>query len=356
MKKKNWILIILLLVSALLAAGFGAYLKFQVLRPLNLFQDENILKVPFLLLADDGARYALAQHMEQEKETQVSTETPSETVPPVILPSVPEVSQNTETETTPETVAQTTPATTPETVPATTPETVPETAPATTSETTAGTMPETTPESVPETTPESVPETEPVVIDETWFDDALFVGDSRTVGMRDIARLGKADYFCDVGMTVFKVLDYHLYIKGSGKVNLARALEKKEYGKVFIHLGLNECSSNHDLVMKKFQEIVDLIQEKRPDAEIYIQSVMVVAEFKSRDPRFTTEDISDLNARLKALTEEEEIHFIDTNAWAADENGFLRDDIRAGDGAHLCADGYRAWAAAILEQIQEMYS
>ena len=41
--------------------------------------------------------------------------------------------------------------------------------------------------------------------DESFFDDALFIGDSRMVSSAYYARLGKADYFTDVGMNVFQM-------------------------------------------------------------------------------------------------------------------------------------------------------
>ena len=73
--------------------------------------------------------------------------------------------------------------------------------------------PEPDPEPEPEPDPEPEPEPEPPVVvtnavygqDESFFGDALFIGDSRMVNVANYARLGSADYFADVGMTVFKM-------------------------------------------------------------------------------------------------------------------------------------------------------
>ena len=73
--------------------------------------------------------------------------------------------------------------------------------------------PEPAPEPEPEPDPEPEPEPQPPVVvtnavygqDESFFDDALFIGDSRMVNVANYARLGNADYFADVGMTVFKM-------------------------------------------------------------------------------------------------------------------------------------------------------
>ena len=44
-------------------------------------------------------------------------------------------------------------------------------------------------------------------VEEDYFDTALFIGDSRTVGLALYGRLGQADYFADVGMSVFNLFD-----------------------------------------------------------------------------------------------------------------------------------------------------
>ena len=69
MSNKALTLICLLLVTAILIGALGIYLKYDVLRPAGLFQDESIFAVPFLLLADDAARFTLQHMAEQEIES-----------------------------------------------------------------------------------------------------------------------------------------------------------------------------------------------------------------------------------------------------------------------------------------------
>lgn len=296
MKNKLLTLTCLLIVTAILIGGLGAYLKYEVLRPLDLFQDQSIFAVPFMLLADDASQYTLQRMAQKEIE-------PPETEPPEPVE--------------------------------------PETQPI-----------ETLPVEEEETQPPTEPP-EPVEIDETWFDDALFIGDSRAVGLRDYARIGKAHYFCEVGMTVFKVLNNYAYDYTFGGSNLDKVLQKYTYGKIFIHLGLNECCNDQDLVIEQFQAVIDFIRERQPDTEIWIMSVMSVTEEKAQSRLFKLELIYGLNYRLKELAAEYGLHYIDTNEWAADEEGYLREDIRS-DGAHLTVDGYRAWSQWILEKVEAL--
>ena len=74
-----------LAVSMLMVMAAGAWLKYGVLKPLGLYQDKNIVELPFFLLSDHGARMAVQEAMAPEtepEETQtVTTSQPSTTAP-----------------------------------------------------------------------------------------------------------------------------------------------------------------------------------------------------------------------------------------------------------------------------------
>lgn len=109
--------------------------------------------------------------------------------------------------------------------------------------------PDPEPEPEPEPDPEPEPEPEPPVVvtnavygqDESFFDDALFIGDSRMVNVANYARLGSADYFADVGMTVFKMFSTTASDKNFGATDLGPLLRSKQYSHIFVMLGLNEA-------------------------------------------------------------------------------------------------------------------
>lgn len=293
MKKHVITLTSLLLISTLLICSLGAYLKYDILKPLGLYQDASIVEVPFLLMADDAAIYALQSQAVKENQ-------PPETIPPATESPV-----------------------------------------------------QTEPEEEEPTEVPTEPPTEPIVITENWFDDVLFIGDSRTVGLRDMARLGEADYFCAGSMSVFTVQGWECSDRDFFNKYLHQVLSTNTYGKIYIHLGLNECGNDHDLVIEKYQDLIDLVQEKQKDAELILQSVMTVTKYKADNPNFSLEKITALNERIKTLAEENELHFIDTNELMADEEGYLREDY-AYDGAHPTGLGYQAWAQWIFDTASEL--
>ncbi len=298
MKRKLITLLCLLLVSTLLVTAAGGWLKYGILKQLGLFQDESLIAVPFMVMADEAAQYALMSASVKKETTEPTVAEPTQMYPP-------------------------------ETEPA-----------ATQMQTEAATEPPT--EAVTE------PPTEPADVDESWFDDALFIGDSRVADMRDMARLGEADYFCATSMTVFQIMnatctDVDFYSK-----NLDYVLSNNTYGKIYIHLGLNEIGYGPDLIIEKFGELVDMIREKQPDAAIIIQSVMTVRDYFAKGGTFTLERIYGLNDRLKQFAEEEGLFYEETNDWAANEEGYMRPEISY-DGAHPIGTGYLEWAQWIME-------
>ena len=60
--------------------------------------------------------------------------------------------------------------------------------------------------------------------------DALFIGDSRTVGLMEYAGIDGADYFCAVGMSVYNIHEKPVSVPNVGKVTLTELLNSKKYG------------------------------------------------------------------------------------------------------------------------------
>lgn len=298
MKKRMYVLLILLLVSSLLVGSWGAYLKYERFRALDMETQESIFALPFVLMADPQLQYTVKNRTEQlmnptEPTVSVETQAPTETLPP-------------------------------ETVPPTTVVTIP-----------------------PTTEPV---ETEPayIPVDESWFDDALFIGESRTAGLQSMGRLGNADYFCATSLTVFGVLDIRCDDLHFGKQTLGSLLSSKTYGKIYIHLGINELGGNNDDIIAQYQRLIDLIREKQPDAYIILQAVMAVSRSYASNPRFAVENVNALNARIEALAVDDHFRFIDVNEWLGDEEGYLRSEMTF-DGCHLYGSGYEEWAQWLLE-------
>lgn len=96
--------------------------------------------------------------------------------------------------------------------------------------------------------------------------DALFIGDSRTVGLMEYAQMADADFFANTGMSVFNIHKKPVSVPQVGKVTLTELLNHKKYDKIYIMLGINEIGYNADNTVEKYRELLAFIQEKQPNA------------------------------------------------------------------------------------------
>ena len=175
------------------------------------------------------------------------------------------------------------------------------------------------------------------------LNDTLFVGDSRTVGIREYSGLKGADFFCSVGMNIFDVTGESLSVDGVGNVTLSQLLSKKQYSKVYIMLGINEVGYPHSSVVDKYSKVLDLIKEKQPNASIIIEANLHVSKSRSdSDKVVNNASINDLNTKLSALADGSKVFYIDANTIFDDASGSLSSDMTS-DGTHLYAKYYPTW-------------
>ena len=180
-----------------------------------------------------------------------------------------------------------------------------------------------------------------------YFDDALFVGDSRVVGLKKYTELAEhADFLCETSLTIGKMLtsDY----KGMG--TLEQNLSKKQYGKIYIMVGVNELGvGTTEDFLDEYISAIDRIRELEPDAKIIIQAIMNIDKERSTtDKVFNNSNILGRNNALATLADNERIFYIDVNEVVTDEEGFLRDDLR-GDHLHLKGVSNEVWVDFLLK-------
>lgn len=189
-----------------------------------------------------------------------------------------------------------------------------------------------------------------------YFNDAIFIGDSRTLGISDYAGLDEADFYCDSGMTILKLLDAGgvTYQKTGKKEDLNQVLQQKQYGKVYIMLGMNDLGyGTTDMYLERYRNIVDQIREWQPNAIIYVMANLHVSREKNNpDTEFNNININDKNAASALLANGTDIFYLDANPLFTDSEGFLNAELSF-DGVHLYAQHYDAWREFLLEHAVE---
>lgn len=180
--------------------------------------------------------------------------------------------------------------------------------------------------------------------------DALFIGDSRTVGLSEYGEINGADFFADVGMNVFNIHKKTVAVPTVGKVTLTQLLTNKKYGKIYIMLGINEIGYPFDSLIAKYKELLDFVSEKQPGAEIFIQANLHVTKARSdKDKVINNPAINKLNEKLKTFADGKHIYYLDANTLFDDANGNLSAD-KTGDSAHPYGKYYMQWGKWIINQ------
>ena len=177
-----------------------------------------------------------------------------------------------------------------------------------------------------------------------YFDDALFIGDSRTVGISEYGDLNNAIFFANTGMSVYNVFEKNVSVPQVGKLKLEQLLTYKKFGKIYIMLGINELGYNQEKTLKKYKDLLKFIQEKQSNAIIYIEANLhVTAERSNKDKTINNININKINNEISKLADNEKIFFIDVNEKFDDENGNLSSNYTQ-DNVHIYAKYYKEWS------------
>ena len=177
-----------------------------------------------------------------------------------------------------------------------------------------------------------------------YFDDALFIGDSRTVGISEYGDLNNAIFFANTGMSVYNVFEKNVSVPQVGKLKLEQLLTYKQFGKIYIMLGINELGYNQEKTLKKYKDLLKFVQEKQSNAIIYIEANLhVAAERSNKDKTINNININKINNEISKLADNEKIFFIDVNEKFDDENGNLSSNYTQ-DNVHIYAKYYKEWS------------
>lgn len=181
-------------------------------------------------------------------------------------------------------------------------------------------------------------------VDNSYFSDAVFIGDSRTVGLHDYGGLDDSTFYATVGMNIYDLWTEKFCEVDGQKETLEDALRARTYGKIYFQIGINEMGRGTvDGFMKAYEESVAKFKELQPDAVIFVQAIMKVTKDKSdKDPIFNNPGIEERNARIAELADNRTVFYLDVNEVVCDENGALRKDITF-DNIHLLGSKYDIW-------------
>lgn len=174
--------------------------------------------------------------------------------------------------------------------------------------------------------------------DPSYFDDALFIGDSRTVGIYEYGTLPNATYFCSVGLASYKIDSE--YINGCTIYDM---LSAGNYGKIYVMLGINEVGNDFEYTMNSYVKLINTLKEYQPDALIYVMANLHVTQFRqSQGDTINNDNINALNSAMAELADGQKVFYLDVNEIFDDSDGNLMSEC-SNDGVHVLAKYYQTW-------------
>ena len=194
-------------------------------------------------------------------------------------------------------------------------------------------------------------------VDDSYFDDAVFIGDSRTVGMYEYGGLEETStFYASTGLTIYKMFDSKIVaVPGQKKkITVEEALSEKQFAKIYLMIGINEMGTGTvESFMKAYGEAVQHLQQLQPDAVIYLQAIMkVTTERSGQGDYITNEGIEARNEEIAKLADDEKIFYLDVNPLICDETGGMVASYTY-DGVHLKARYIPIWLDFLKEHAVE---
>ena len=192
------------------------------------------------------------------------------------------------------------------------------------------------------------PAPERAAVDNSYFDDAAFVGDSRTDGFMLYSGVGTGKGFTSNGLSIFKLAEKKALTIDGKDYTLLEALELEQYGKVYLCLGVNELGIyKDDAFYESYCQAIELIRQAQPNAIIYIQGLIPVNEgeivnYNGNKYKLSNEHLRVYNDLMRRAAEEKQVVYLDLYAAFADENGELPQGASR-DGVHLGKESCIRW-------------
>lgn len=192
-----------------------------------------------------------------------------------------------------------------------------------------------------------------MTVEDDYFSDALFIGDSRTVGLYEYGGLEDiTTFYASTGLTVYKVFEAEIVeVPGQRKkISVEEALKQNQFKKIYIMMGINEMGTGTvETFTERYQEVVDHLLELQPDAIVYIQGILkVTTERSNQGDYINNEGIVVRNDALAELADNERIFYLDANPLICDDTGGMEPSYTF-DGVHLKAQYIDIWKDYLKE-------
>jgi len=192
----------------------------------------------------------------------------------------------------------------------------------------------------------------------TYFDDAVFIGDSISEGLQvetvylkntfKINYFGKAHFLTAQNFGLFNALKgVNLPLYKGEKQPIWDSVGQMDITKIYICLGMNDLVSYPiDEIVSNYQKVIKKLLNAKPGAKIFIQSVTPItrSEEKNRAHKLITRArLNELNHALFKMAEKKGYYYLDVSSAIKDKQGFLADKETWDLTCHMRPEALKRW-------------
>lgn len=170
-------------------------------------------------------------------------------------------------------------------------------------------------------------------VDNSYFVDAAFIGDSLTVGFQSNSGC-TADYYCKTGASTKSLLSD----------NVLAGLESNTYSKIYIMIGINEINSSSSTFNTNYEALLKEVVSTNPTAIVYLQSILPVTTDTSNTygSTISNDQIQVQNNVIRQIASENKCLYLDVRSAFVNTDTTPKEEVFS-DGLHLKAESYSIW-------------
>lgn len=185
---------------------------------------------------------------------------------------------------------------------------------------------------------------------ETFYTDTLFIGDSRTEGLRMFSGIKNADFFCAKSMSIDKVMAGQSVDVNGKQMSIYDALSEKDYSKVYICLGINELGwTSIEKFISEYENLINEIKSLQENTQIYVELLFPVTKEKSdSDSVVNNSQIYWYNVNIMEMAERNGVKYLNPDKPLIDESGALKAEATT-DGVHISSEYCQKWALYLAQ-------
>ena len=194
-------------------------------------------------------------------------------------------------------------------------------------------------------------------VDVSYFDDAIFMGDSLADGFKDYAAWmslkGRSTmYMTQRSMTPRSFIQPGATVDAgdAGMVDVWGTISDKQPGEIYITLGTNALMAMEpEEFINSYYQLVNKIQSTSPNTLIYITTIPPTSSaYAAKESRLSKERILQANQLIAQMCRQENLALIDLYDVVCGADGYLNEEINS-DGIHLTPAGYKMWLNYLIE-------